>query len=282
MSKAIQETDARSRLIVALDVPSADEALRLVDELEGTVVFYKVGLELLMAGGMESLLRRLVDGKRVFVDLKLPSDIPETVRRVVEVAASLRVSFITLSNSATSVTIRAAAAGRAGRENPRLLFVPWLSSLDRADFAQIHQADASTFEDHLKARTAQAQSDGADGFIVSGQEIGLLRSWYPDTILVSPGIRPAGSTTDDHKRSCTPGEAITLGADYIVVGRPIRNAKDRRGTAQSIIDEIDKAMSAPGGRGHTPGTRQGTNGSSNGGYSASSYSVPAIMSAKSG
>jgi orotidine-5'-phosphate decarboxylase len=235
------------RLIVALDVPSAREARELVDQLEGTVSFYKVGLELLMAGAMETLLRTLLAGKKVFVDLKLPNDIPETVRRTVEVAADSGVAFLTLSNSVTETTIRAAVEGRRGRACPQLLFVPFLSSQDRSDVADLHDPRAS-FEEFLATKTAGARAAGVDGFIVSGQEVGLLRAQHPDAVLVSPGIRPAGSALNDHKRSCTPGEAIRLGADYIVVGRPIRDAADPQATAERIIDEIAGAASGKSGQ----------------------------------
>jgi orotidine-5'-phosphate decarboxylase len=229
------------RLIVALDVPSRAEALQMVDSLAGLVSFYKVGLELLMSGGMEELLHRLARDHRVFVDLKLPSDIPETVRRVVDVAARMGVQFLTLSHSVTAGTIRDAVRGRGSRATPHLLFVSFLSSLDRSDFAEMTGRDPSQFETHLEERTAQAHAAGADGFIVSGPEIALLRKRYPGAFLVSPGIRPAGSSKDDHKRSSTPGEAIRAGADYIVVGRPIRDAPNRRDAAAKIIAEIAEA-----------------------------------------
>jgi orotidine-5'-phosphate decarboxylase len=225
------------RIIVALDVPTNDEALELVHELGDLVSFYKVGLELLMAGGMEGLLKKLLPDKKVFVDLKLPNDIPATVRSTVGVAAKLGVTFLTLSHSATRSTIAAAIEGRGARTLPDLLFVPALSSVDEKDFAQTGH-DESEFRADLLRRAKDAKSASVNGFIVSGQEIGLLRQEFPGVTLVSPGIRPAGASQDDHKRSCTPAEAIRLGADYIVVGRPIRNAKDRRGATQRIIDEI--------------------------------------------
>jgi orotidine-5'-phosphate decarboxylase len=233
----------QERIIVALDVPTADEALSLVKELAGVVSFYKVGLELLMAGGLGDLLVRLVQESRVFVDLKLPSDIPETVRRVVGLATEIGVSFLTLSHSASRETIQAAMAGRGVSANPKLLFVPALSSQDSSDVADTVGNSASEFGADLVRRATSAKAHGADGFIVSGQEIGLLRKTFPDVTLVSPGIRPAGAPKDDHKRSCTPAEAIRLGADYIVVGRPIRNAPNRRGAAKRIIDEIAEAAS---------------------------------------
>jgi orotidine-5'-phosphate decarboxylase len=234
----------QERVIVALDVSSMREALQIVSELEGLITFYKVGLELLMSGEMTNLLKELVRGKKVFVDLKLPSDIPETVGRVVSLASEMGVTFMTLSSTATAGTFRAAVAGRGKRSSPQLLFVSYLSSLDRVDFAEIHNRRPEEFEAYLEQRTQSVKDAGADGFIVSGREIGLLRAKYPDATLVSPGIRPSGAPADDHKRTCTPAEAIRLGADYIVVGRPIRNSSDRKAAAQSIIDEIAQTESA--------------------------------------
>jgi orotidine-5'-phosphate decarboxylase len=230
------------RVIVALDVPTGEEALAFVEELKGLVSFYKIGLELLVSGGAERLLKHLTKDHQVFVDLKLPNDIPETVRRVTHAVAEMGVKFLTLSNSVTPDTIHAAVEGRSAHADPQLLFVPFLSSLDRSDFEAIPGAPGASFEDYLMSKTATAKAAGANGFIVSGQEIQLLRKWYPEAVLVSPGIRPAGAAKDDHKRMCTPAEAIRMGADYIVVGRPVRNAPDRRRAAQLIIDEVAAAL----------------------------------------
>jgi len=196
-----------------------------------------------MSGGFERIVRELVKHKRVFADLKLPGDIPETVRRAVAVAADMGVSFLTLSGGAGPQTIQAAVAGRGEKRTPELLFVPFLSSLDRADFAALYGRRPDEFEAFLGQRTDEAKNLGADGFIVSGPEIGLLRKRFPECVLVSPGIRPSSAPKDDHKRACTPAEAIHLGTDYIVVGRPIRNATDRREAAQRIIDDLASAMS---------------------------------------
>jgi orotidine-5'-phosphate decarboxylase len=238
----------RERVIVALDVPTGEEALALVEELGNIVSFYKIGLELLVSGSVERLLRRLVTDHQVFVDAKLPNDIPETVRRVTRSVAEMGVKFLTLSSGVTTETFRAAVDGRAEHADPQLLFVPALSSQDRSDFETLAGASPTAFEDDLTRKAASAKSAGADGFIVSGQEIQLLRKLYPKALLVSPGIRPAGATKDDHKRSCTPSEAIRLGADYIVVGRPIRHASNRRLAAQLIIDEV-AAASEPASKG---------------------------------
>jgi orotidine-5'-phosphate decarboxylase len=230
----------QDRIIVALDFPARAQALELVDQLDGLISFYKVGLELLLAGGLEDLLSHLV-GKRVFVDLKLPDDISATIGSVVRLAAEKGVTFLTLSHSAGPATIRAAVRGRGSHGSPQLLSVPVLSSQDQADFASQTGRAPSEFHDDLVHRAKRAKDLGADGFIVSGQEIALLRAEFPRATLVSPGIRPAWASADDHKRACTPAEALRLGADFIVVGRPIRGAGGRdarRAAAERIIDEI--------------------------------------------
>jgi orotidine-5'-phosphate decarboxylase len=239
----------QERVIVALDVPSASDALGLVEKLGDLVSFYKVGLELLMAGGIDGLLRTLATTKKVFVDFKLPDDIPATVRAAVRVASGLGVEFLTLSHSASQATIRAALEGRGEKRAPalpKLLFVPVLSSVDRGDFARATGRAASEFGDDVVRRSVEAKSAGVDGFIVSGEEIRLLRERFPTAPLVSPGIRPSWAASDDHKRACTPSEAIRWGADFIVVGRPIRQASSPRDAAQRIVDEIaDAAASSP-------------------------------------
>ena len=231
---------ARERLIVALDVPSRDLALAMVDDLGDAVSFYKVGLELLMSGDLQEVVRRIGRDKRVFVDLKLPSDIPETVRRAVVATAKLGAKFLTLSHSASAATIEAARRGRGEGATPELLFVPVLSSVDAGDveWQRQQQGAPGEFRADMVRRATDAARAGVDGFIVSGQEIGVLRQAFPRATLVSPGIRPAGAAQDDHKRSCTPAEAIRLGADFLVVGRPIRDAANRRDAAARIVDEI--------------------------------------------
>jgi orotidine-5'-phosphate decarboxylase len=230
----------QDRIIFALDVPTASEALRLVDELDGLISFYKIGLELLMGGGLGDLLDRLKE-KQLFVDLKLPDDISATIKSVVRLATAAGVRFLTLSHTVGPATIQAAVEGRGGKTSPELLWVPFLSSLDETDFAQQFNRDPKDFHGELVRRSVLSKKLGIDGFIVSGQEIALLRKEFPSATLVSPGIRPAWASKDGHKRTCTPSEALRLGADHIVIGRPIRDAGDRqarRAAATRILNEI--------------------------------------------
>jgi orotidine-5'-phosphate decarboxylase len=231
---------AKDRLIVALDVPTPQEAFALVSELKGVVSFYKVGLELLMGGGMHEILTKLTEEHQVFVDLKLPGDVGETVKRVVRLASALKVRFLTLSASADEETVKAASEGRGSSDNPKLLFVSYLSSLDQRDFARLTGHSEGDFDSFLISRSENALNAGCDGFIASGDAIRLLRTKFPEALIVSPGIRLPGDRTDDHKRLTTPSEALQMGANYLVVGRPIRNASNRHAAALRIIDEMEK------------------------------------------
>lgn len=238
---------ARERLIVALDVPTAEQALSLVRELRSVVSCFKIGLELFLVGKWTELVTEIGEGK-IFLDLKLPADIPTTITRAVRVCAEHRiVKFLTLSSAGMPPEVIAAArAGRGESAHPMLLMVPFLSSLGRADFARLHEEEGEDFEAYLVRRCRTVLEAGCDGLIVSGEEIGLIRVEFPKAVIVSPGIRPAGHAQDDHKRSTTPGQAIELGADYLVVGRPICSEptpEARRSRARAIIEEIETALS---------------------------------------
>jgi orotidine-5'-phosphate decarboxylase len=243
----VQPLKGKDRLIVALDVPSVDEALRAVEQLDN-VSFFKIGLQLFMTGGLQTLLESLRT-KQVFVDLKVPGDIANTIAAVINFCVTMNVTFLTLSESMPPPAIRSARAARDARDSqdPKLLTVPFLSSLDATDLPSI-AAGENDLETFILKRAHAAVEAGCDGMIASGQAIHVCRRAFPSTIIVSPGIRPAGASTDDHKRHTTPAEAIRLGADYLVVGRPILKAPDPRGAASRIIDEIDAAL---GGRPNT-------------------------------
>lgn len=236
------------RLIVALDVPTHEEALSLVRELDNVSLF-KVGLELLLAGSILDLVHRIQQNRAgmggVFVDLKLSGDIPNTVARFVERCLSLDVRFLTLDvpavTSKTTRTISAARAARNGSEFPRLLMVPLYSSLDAEDLDEHGSGPEHGSSDYIVKRGGQLLDYGCDGLIVSGEAIRACRENFPNAWLVSPGIRPKGHDHGDHKRHTTPAQAILYGADYLVVGRPVLNAANRRQAAQDIIDEMEQA-----------------------------------------
>jgi orotidine-5'-phosphate decarboxylase len=252
----VEPLTGKDRLIVALDVPTVDEALRTVEHLDN-VSFFKIGLQLFLTGGLPLLLQTLRNTKRLFVDLKVPGDIANTVAAVIDLCAENNVAFLTLSESMPLPSVAAAKAARTARHSdvPKLLTVPFLSSLDASDLPAIGGAERD-LETYILTRAQAAIEAGCDGVIASGQAIAVCRrALARPTLIVSPGIRPAGASTDDHKRHTTPSEAIRLGADYLVVGRPILKDPDPREAARRIIAEIDgalvgggagRSMSAPG------------------------------------
>ena len=234
--------DASRRLIVALDLPSWPEARRLVTELDGVVSFFKVGLELYTAAGMEAVDALLAQGKQVFLDLKL-FDVPETVQRATRVVAQRKVTFLTVHEG--GATVAAAVAGSAGTQL-KILAVTVLTSLDAADLSEMG-CELSP-EDLVLRRARHAQAAGAAGVIASPAEAAAIKARTPGPLLViTPGIRPAGADAGDQKRLGTPAAAIANGADYLVVGRPIKNAPDPRAAAQAVIKGMRTAWEARNG-----------------------------------
>jgi len=228
--------DARGRLIVALDVPSVAEAEAMVGRLGETVCFYKVGYQLAFAGGLPFAAGLIAAGKQVFLDLKL-HDIGNTVQKGVESVAGLGATFLTVHGFPQ--TMKAAVEGKRG-SRLRILAVTVLTSYDDSDLAAAGY-DMSVGELAV-ARARQARDIGVDGLVCSGEEAPRLREIAgPDLVLVTPGIRPAGSATGDQKRVMTPARAIEAGADYLVVGRPVVAADDPRRAAERIVSEIEQA-----------------------------------------
>jgi orotidine-5'-phosphate decarboxylase len=234
---------ARERLIVALDVDTGAQALQLVQQLGSDVSFYKVGLQLFMEGGLIIVKRLIEQGKKVFLDLKI-DDTPRTVQEAVRNVATEGVEFFTLQGNRE--TARAAIAGRAGRSTPKFLQVTYLSSWDGDDLAQQLLLDAGadklSIDDQVVNRARRILDSGCDGVIASGSSVSRLRREFPQLLIVTPGIRPSGSASDDHKRSMTPFDAIKAGADYLVVGRPIRSSSDPAAAAHKIQEEIEQAL----------------------------------------
>ena len=235
---------ASERLIVALDVDTKDEATEIVKALGDTVSFYKVGYQLYIASGLDVVRELTRQGKKVFLDLKL-DDTPRTVEKTIKNMEKDGIEFFTLQGNRD--TAKAAREGRGEREIPKFLQVPLLSSWDTKDLGeQLHIADVTAHPvdlDGVVVRRARHILDaGCDGVIASGTSVGKLRQNIPDILIVSPGIRPEGSDPNDHKRTLTPFDAIKTGADYLVVGRPIRDSSDPAGTARHIQDEIKRAL----------------------------------------
>jgi orotidine-5'-phosphate decarboxylase len=231
---------ARDRLIVALDMPTLEEAQRLVAKLGEAVTFYKVGLELLFAGGLELARALKAEGKHVFLDMKL-LDIGNTVERAVANATELGVDLLTVHGHDLK-TLRAAVAGR-GKSRLKLLAVTVLTNLTADDLEQ--QGSSMAPPDLVLMRAKLARESGFDGVIASGQEARRIREAIgPGFLIVTPGIRLTGSASDDQERITTPDHAIAAGADYIVVGRPITQADDPRGAAETFIHHIREAHAA--------------------------------------
>ena len=219
------------RLIVALDVPTAREARALVEKLEGAARFYKVGLELFTADGYFELIDWLVRrGNKVFADLKL-YDIPETVRRAVGNLRGSGATFLTVHGHRS---VMDAAAREKGAM--KILAVTVLTSFDERDLKEM--GSTQTVEQLVLARARGAAECGCDGVIASGLEAKVLKATFKERLLVvTPGIRPVAGK-DDQKRTVDVAQAFANGADYIVVGRPIRDSADPRAAAAGIQKTI--------------------------------------------
>jgi orotidine-5'-phosphate decarboxylase len=224
----MRDIPRRERLIAALDVPDAAQARSYVERLGDAVRFYKIGLELFTAGGYFELLAWLrARGGKVFADLKL-YDIPETVRRAVANLRSSGAEFLTLH---AERSIMEAAAREKG--SLKLLAVTVLTSFDQKNLAEMGYA--GSVEELVLQRARAALESGCDGVIASALEAPRLKAEFGGKLLlVAPGIRPAGSAMGDQKRAVDVAQAFANGADYIVVGRPIRDAADPRAAAEAI------------------------------------------------
>jgi orotidine-5'-phosphate decarboxylase len=236
---------SEDRLIVALDVPNAVAGLALTERLGDAVIFYKIGLGMLTGGGL-ALAHELKaeHGKRIFLDMKL-FDIGATVEAAVRGLAQFDLDFLTVHGDPH--VVRAAREGAEG-SGLRILAVTILTSLDRRDLdaSLIREGSVS---DLVVERAVRAFEAGAHGVIASPQEAAAIRA-LPEArgkLIVTPGVRPAGSDPGDQKRIATPAEAIAAGADHVVVGRPINRAADPRAAALAIAGALPP--SAAGGRG---------------------------------
>ena len=232
---------SKARLAVALDYPNAHQALKLVDTLGQTCQWFKVGMELYYAAG-NAIVRELRDrGFDVFLDLKL-HDIPNTVAGAVRSATQAGASLLTLHASGGSAMMAAAVEAAKAHGSPRLLAVTVLTSMDAAQLAGTG-ITASPAEQVLRLAKLATQS-GIDGFVCSAEEVAAVRAATgPRTLLVVPGIRPAGTAVGDQKRIATPAQAIAAGASMLVVGRPITQSPNPAAAAQAILEEIADGVS---------------------------------------
>jgi orotidine-5'-phosphate decarboxylase len=235
--------DPKAHLAVALDYPDATQALALVDLLGQTCHWYKVGMELYYATG-NTIVQQLRDrGFDVFLDLKL-HDIPNTVAGAVRSAAQAGASLLTIHAGGGAAMMSAAAVAASSPGSPRLLAVTVLTSMDEHELAGIGITSSPAEQVLRLARLAQ--SSGINGMVCSPEEVAMLRKETGlDTLLVVPGIRPAGAAIGDQKRVATPAQAIIDGASLLVVGRPITRATDPVLAAEVILREIEQAQSAP-------------------------------------
>ncbi|HXX74931.1 MAG TPA: orotidine-5'-phosphate decarboxylase [Nitrospiraceae bacterium] len=232
---------ARDRLILALDVPSSVEADRLLDHVHDQIGFVKIGLELYTAAGPDMVKRVIDRGKRVFLDLKF-LDIEETVRRATTRVAAMGVEFLTVH--ANRKALAAAVQGR-GNSSLKLLAVTVLTNFDSQDLRDM--GIQHSVQELVSARALLASEVGCDGVVASGEEAGVLRPKVgPRFLIVTPGVRPAGKGVDDHARVTTPTQTIAAGADYLVIGRPIRDAADPAAAAAAILSEMQAAFDARG------------------------------------
>ena len=232
---------ARQKLIVALDVPSAQAALELVDRLEGTCRWFKVGLELFVAAGPAVLEPLVARGHSIFLDLKF-HDIPNTVAGAVRSAAKLGARLLTVHSLGGPAMLAAARAALEGvTDPPELLAVTMLTSMDAAQVSAVGLAKPPA--DEVELLTRMGLQAGMRGFVCSPEEVGKLRALTgPAGILVIPGIRPAGAETGDQKRVATPADALRNGASYLVVGRPITQAANPAAAAEAILKEMAGAL----------------------------------------
>jgi orotidine-5'-phosphate decarboxylase len=231
--------NARDRLIVALDVPKADDARTLLDRLAGKVGLFKIGSQLFTAAGPGFVQEVVGRGEKVFLDLKF-HDIPNTVAGAVSSASRLGVSLVDVHGLGGRAMLEA-AVGALPAMGTRLLAVTILTSHDEDSLEQIG-VNGSVHES-VRRLAELARDAGVDGVVASPHEVALIReACGADFLIVTPGIRPAGAAAGDQVRAATPATALGAGADYLVVGRPITAAEDPGAAAEAIVREMDSAV----------------------------------------
>jgi orotidine-5'-phosphate decarboxylase len=228
---------ARERVIIALDVPDLAGVNAFLDRLEGQPVFYKVGLELFLAAGEGALEAVRARGGRVFLDLKL-HDIPETVGRAVASAARFGADFLTIHTAGGHEMMKRAvdAAGSS-----KILGVTVLTSLSEGDLAA--DGIGGSVAEAVVRRARLAAAAGVPGLVCSPQEVAQVKA-QSGLFTVVPGVRPAGAALGDQKRVATPASTIAAGADYLVIGRPVRDAPSPAEAFAAVVREVEQALAA--------------------------------------
>ncbi|WP_298984111.1 orotidine-5'-phosphate decarboxylase [uncultured Roseibium sp.] len=233
-------TSALDRLMLPVDVPTVSEAEELVKKTEGKVGVYKIGMELQFAGGLEFARDLAADGKKIFLDVKL-HDIDNTIEKAVRNVAKMGVTFMTLHGYPK--TMRAAVKGLQAEGNPNLclLGVTVLTSMDEEDL--VAAGYRGPLAEVVETRARDARAAGMGGIVCAATEADKMRKILGgQLVIVTPGIRPAGSAAGDQRRVMTPAEAIQAGSDYLVVGRPISKAEDPGAAADAVVREIESAL----------------------------------------
>jgi orotidine-5'-phosphate decarboxylase len=226
------------RLICALDVPTSEAAGKLVARLSGTVGMFKIGSQLFTAAGPDFVRGLASSGEKIFLDLKY-HDIPNTVASAVASATQLGVAFVDVHALGGKVMMEA-AVGALPAMGLRLLAITVLTSHSEDSLGEVGVGGA--LADSVRRLALLAQEAGVDGVVASPQEVALIReACGPDFLIVTPGIRPAGSARGDQARAATPAAALAAGADYLVVGRPITEASDPLAAAEAVLREMEKA-----------------------------------------
>jgi len=225
------------RLALALNTSSEREAVRWINLLRDGIDIIKVGMPLLVNEGPSFVEEIKKFDKEIFLDLKL-HDIPAVVRDTIGAAASLGVDYITIHATGGFTMMRDAVKAKRGN-NPYLLGVTVLSSLTEDDLILLGVGKREDITLHLAEMAVRA---GLDGVVASGREVGVIRKNFPDLLIVCPGIRPKGVSPEDQKAHLTPGEAVRLGANILVVGRPITGAKDPTEALQNIKKEMEEVF----------------------------------------
>ena len=230
--------EAARKIIVPLDVSTTPQALSIVKLLRGRVGMFKIGLQLFSAEGPDGVRQIVATGERVFLDLKF-HDIPRTVGLAVREAADLGVAMLNVhvSGGARMVSAAAEALAVRGGQRPTLLGVTVLTSLAQDELESI--GVRASVVDHVVALARMGQAAGLDGVVASPHEIDpIKRACGGRFVVVTPGVRPAGSPADDQRRVMTPADAVAAGADYLVIGRPILDAADPAASVQAIAGEM--------------------------------------------